>query len=1011
MKISSKTTDTLIALFLMFAMAFSLFALPFVNAQAAPIMNLPGPEGEIHYVLIHAVDYDIDLNGGPGALQNCSLFVKYPGRTDFTYIGTYLTSSSGDLDIYDFDFNETGDFELKWINGEPGNYGLESNVETARVVATTAEIPPQSYHTYIYVTVSRKVIGVGQDILLVYWTDEMPPDTGEQEGLVPSPTGRQGWYDVQLVITKPDGTNETIDMPYSDPVGGGYILYTPTEVGNYSFKAIFPETLKEHVTTGARDLYLAAESPVETFTVQEEPIEEWPESPLPNDYWTRPVSSAARGWHVLTANYLGGAADYWPLGGAGGGTNNFAYGLAQESAHILWSKPFYTGGVMDVRHGTFCYQTSHYQGVSFSTPVILNGMIHTDDIRFHMGTAHLSEGWQVIDLYSGETLFEDSEQNDPSFGQVYLYESGNQHGGFAYLWRTSGVELPERVNYARAQQFPNMSVVRISSARLNRPSSEVRTGTLWEMIDARTLKTVCYIANVSSGGTAVYGKDGSILRYSTAMYGGEYYLRIWNSSAGTMIASQHGTGAWQWRPMGGGGFGAFDNYFGSVTYNNVHNGELFWVLNVSIPSLEGPRNSLLNQTMSIECVREGEYIIFATSGRNDERGIVKAKIICLSLERGSEGNKLWETTLTPPAGSLAANFSISQTGVFPEDGVVLYEDDSRIMKRWAYDMTTGELLWESEPEPQLMYYGMSEYVYQGKLISYGSYAGTLTCYNITTGEILWTYKSSPVGFESPYGNYPMSIGRIADGKIYTYTSEHSYTSPLYRGPNLRCINATDGTEIWSILDFGGGLAIADGRLLSSNSMDLSIYCYGKGPSATTVTASPKVSVHGTSVLVEGTVTDQTPSGRRNINDGVDWTLKGTPAICDEDMSAWMEYLFMQQAYPADAKGVEVVLETLDPNGNFYEIGRTTSDITGNYGVMWEPPVPGEYTIIASFAGSASYGPSQAITYMGVDDAPEPTPGPTPTPAPMTDTYVIGFGSAAVIAIVIGFAILILLRKR
>ena len=40
------------------------------------------------------------------------------------------------------------------------------------------------------------------------------------------------------------------------------------------------------------------------------------------------------------------------------------------------------------------------------------------------------------------------------------------------------------------------------------------TGTVWEMLDGLTGKTVCYIANVTSGGTAVYGKDGSILRYN-----------------------------------------------------------------------------------------------------------------------------------------------------------------------------------------------------------------------------------------------------------------------------------------------------------------------------------------------------------------------------------------------------------------------------------------------------------------------------------------------------------------
>jgi hypothetical protein len=48
----------------------------------------------------------------------------------------------------------------------------------------------------------------------------------------------------------------------------------------------------------------------------------------------------------------------------------------------------------------------------------------------------------------------------------------------------------------------------------------------------------------------------------------------------------------------------------------------------------------------------------------------------------------------------------------------------------------------------------------------------------------------------------------------------------------------------------------------------------------------------------------------------------------------------------------------------------------------------------------------------VDDAPAETPPPPATPAPMTDTYVLGIGSAILIAVIIGFVVLILIfRKR
>ena len=102
--------------------------------------------------------------------------------------------------------------------------------------------------------------------------------------------------------------------------------------------------------------------------------------------------------------------------------------------------------------------------------------------------------------------------------------------------------------------------------------------------------------------------------------------------------------------------------------------------------------------------------------------------------------------------------------------------------------------------------------------------------------------------------------------------------------------------------------MADGILVGLNYFDNQLYAFGKGPSATTVTAQNDVSVLGNKVMVKGTVTDQSPSGRRNTNDVLQFSLKGTPAISDQDMSAWMEYMFMQQAKPTNATGVDSQLK-------------------------------------------------------------------------------------------------------
>jgi hypothetical protein len=203
--------------------------------------------------------------------------------------------------------------------------------------------------------------------------------------------------------------------------------------------------------------------------------------------------------------------------------------------------------------------------------------------------------------------------------------------------------------------------------------------------------------------------------------------------------------------------------------------------------------------------------------------------------------------------------------------------------------------------------------------------------------------------------------------------------------------------------------IADGFFVYLNCYDMQVYCVGKGPSDTSVTASPKVSAEGDSVLVEGFVTDIAAGTKQTEQAGR--FPDGVPAVSDESMGDWMEYVYMQKPKPTDVTGVEVILYVLDPNENYYEVGRATSDENGFFSCVFEPEVPGKYTVIAKFEGSESYWPSHAVTALNVEEAPVVTQ-PTPSPAPMTDTIVTGFGIGMIIAIVvIGLVIILMLRKR
>ena len=832
---------------------------------------------------------------------------------------------------------------------------------------TNAHTPAWTIKTWSFVNVRSSVLGVGQEQLVAFWLQDYPPTAEAAFG------DRWTFY---VDVIKPDGTNETLGPNISDNVGGGFTTFTPTETGNYTVVSRFIE----HQITGlpispgktistingaayVNDTYLASTSDPVIFTVQEEPIPLWPEAPLPTEYWTRPINMANRDWYVITGNWLGGAAQ------ESGATQKFSYGPGPESAHIMWSKPYWVGGTMDIRFGSLGYQTAHYGGLVLTNPIILNGQFYyTTQVD-----AHSRQGYTCLNLYTGEIIAVSEDVTVP-FASIYNYESPNQHGGFPYLWRTSGVSLGSR------------------------------NGTVWEMLDGYTGHSITMIANVSAGGTAVYGKDGSILRYSLATTGGVQYLRIWNASAmSSMLLGETGTNSWQWRPQ----------------LLAVHDGNTAWSLNVSItPAVQG----------GILAVREDEYVIGGTTdGYNNDEGTVQNNMWALSLKRGEEGKLLWNYSYTPPraAGVTGVNVNSYRTmrydSMSPEDGVFVFRE--QLTRRyWGLDLETGQQLWVTEPENQMSFYGLSTAVntkiYDGKFFSYG-YGGEVVAYNIKTGEKMWTYTAENVGLESPYGNYPIGIACIADGKLYTTTSEHSVTSPLFRGSYIRCLYADNGTELWKVLHWsdgvpgvaGSGIYIGDGYLVSLNFYDNKLYCYGKGPSATTISAPDTVQPLNTPVLIKGTITD-TAAGSQQEEQAARFP-DGVPAVSDESMQSWMEYVYSQQQKPTDVKGVDVVVSVFDPNNNFYEVGRTTSDANGMYKLMFTPEVPGEYTVIANFEGTKSYYGSHAQTALGVTEVSQPTTYPTPLTQPsIADTYFVPATVAIIVAvIVIGSLNLLMLRKR
>jgi hypothetical protein len=335
---------------------------------------------------------------------------------------------------------------------------------------------------------------------------------------------------------------------------------------------------------------------------------------------------------------------------------------------------------------------------------------------------------------------------------------------------------------------------------------------------------------------------------------------------------------------------------------------------------------------------------------------------------------------------------------------------------WGFNLNTGKEVWG----PVQLVGNAYSHVFTEADIAYGKVyiydlGGYVNAIDLATGKLAWTFYTGNSGYDTPFGSYEImgySADSIADGMLFLSEGK-MYTPPLHPAYRL-AINCTDGKLVWKILQYSSTCigAIGDGYLISWNSFDNQIYCFGKGPTKTTVAASPAVIVKGNSILVTGTVMDI--SGGTNEDVCTTRFPNGVPAVSDASMEAWMEYVYMQQIMPTNTTGVPVTVSVLDSNGNSRVIGTTTSDSSGTYSLPWTPDIPGNFTVTATFAGTQSYYGSSAETHFYVSSA-APTAPPYPTPVTGLASFAsleLGIAAVIIVIVIIGAAILaVMLRRR
>ena len=628
------------------------------------------------------------------------------------------------------------------------------------------------------------------------------------------------------------------------------------------------------------------------------------------------------------------------------------------------------GGLIGGEFGgtdTSNYFTGKSYQEEFTPNIIINGVL------YYNAPTNPKEGFYAVNLQTGQTIWWQNstgpvfqpfggmvvgwEFPQLTLGQVYNYISPNFEGGLPYLWSTDS--------------------------------------NTWYMYDANTGNLILSMVNAlnptQDSQLTVEGPSGELLDYIV----GTNWIAMWNSSLAVGTFGEYSppiplfsTNYWIWSPP----IGAQLNWENGVQWNETiqtYPGEAIVDVNSGI---------ILTSTDT----GVGSFLVPATVSYVTEVGY-----------SATTGQQLWIQNVTLPSGP-ATGFEYEMG---PMANGVFTAYDALAEQWYGYNANTGVKIWGptavdtdpwgSEPGPW-----QSQIAYG---ILYGDAADGVHAFNLTTGQLLWTFKGLSSGINFPGFNYypfEQTAITIADGMLYLNTGT-SHGDPVFDGAQLYCVNATTGQLIWNINTFGeGDMPISDGVLVALNGYDNQLYAYGMGPSKTTVTAPDIGVTTATPITITGSVTD-TSAGSQQEAVAANFP-NGLPCVSDASMSQFMEAVYMQQPMPTNVTGVPVTLSVIDHNGNYRVIGTTTTNAMGTYGFNWTPDIPGNYTVIATFAGSGAYYGSSAQTYFY---ASSPGATPAPTAPPVTglasqSSLTIGI-IAAVIVILIAIAIvgLLIIRKK
>ena len=808
---------------------------------------------------------------------------------------------------------------------------------------------PQPEKTVGYATVAPTLIGVGQQLTVNLWVFPLPTAYDYASYF-------NGFYGITVTFVRPDGTKDTFTPTDGTGVYApgqmqalGALFFTnwaPSMAGNWSVSFTMPA---QNITTSAGTVqYSGCTSNTFYFTVQTDQVL----AGLLNGYpWSQlPNSNVYWSYPIDTNN-----REWYQISGDWTGISS-TMATVNSPTQLRW-QPYGPGA-----------NTAH---IVWDDPIKEGGMIggsySTLSYYANPTTVVVMDGkafYNIPNTTPAGQAFGQFRCVDEATGKVLYQVNGSITCGIhmpnllgAYQQSATSVAYGETIvvlpNSYGAYQYPYLY-----------GTATVNGITYWNYYDPLTGVLVKQINNCSTSRLI----DGTLLAFGAAnstivgagIKGTTGYLYRWNM---TSVATT-GTNANQWVT--------------GITWK------------VPLPT------TLYGGVPALFAVSsDGTTVMVGT--KNQYWGF-----------SATNGASLWNLTLNYP---ITSNEEIPLANV---DDFFVFDSVAATFK--FYSIKTGAFLFET-PSFASSPWASTYTVYNSETndlnnVYFAFPDGAMRAYSLTDGHLIWT--SAPFA-STEYANnavpYAYAGVVMEGGLIYGYAGYSTLyqIDPLPRFNMLVCYNATTGDTVFAL---NGGIdtsAAANGYVIGNSINDGNMYCVGKGQTSTTVSAPQTAITAGTSVLISGTVMDQSAA------------QPNTPAISDANMSEWMDYLHMQNSTllnsPPNCIGVPVSLTAVDPNGNAINIGTVTSLGSGNFGYQWTPTTAGLYQIYATFAGSNSYFSSYAQTFATVNtpaSTPTSSPAPTSTASSLVSnsdmlTYLVIVAIAIIIAIAIVGALI--LRKK